>query len=69
MALTYRMHDLDLLTDWQYRSTCAELSRLGYRFDEPEGMEQRETSQVLTKVFTALRTKPVRPSSVAAELG
>ncbi|MEV6946770.1 XRE family transcriptional regulator [Streptomyces sp. NPDC051172] len=69
MALTYRMHDLGLLTDWQYRSTCAELSRLGYRSDEPEGMGQRETSQVLTKVFAALRTKHVRPSGVAAELG
>ncbi|MFI2208674.1 helix-turn-helix domain-containing protein [Streptomyces sp. NPDC020141] len=69
MALTYRMHDLGLLTDWQYRSTCAELSRLGYRSDEPEGMGQRETSQVLTKVFSALRTKGVRPSNVAAELG
>ncbi|MFF9795675.1 helix-turn-helix domain-containing protein [Streptomyces bacillaris] len=69
MALTYRMHDLGLLTDWQYRSTCAELSRLGFRSDEPEGMGQRETSQVLTKVFTALRTKHIRPSSVAAELG
>ncbi|MET9438059.1 ImmA/IrrE family metallo-endopeptidase [Streptomyces sp. NPDC006551] len=69
MALTYRMHDLGLLTDWQYRSTCAELSRLGYRSDEPEGMGQRETSQVLMKVFAALRTKHIRPSSVAAELG
>ncbi|WP_432112752.1 helix-turn-helix domain-containing protein [Streptomyces sp. S1] len=69
MALTYRMHDLGLLTDWQYRSTCAELSRLGYRSDEPEGMGQRETSQVLTKVFTALRTKGIRPATVAAELG
>ncbi|WP_043224305.1 helix-turn-helix domain-containing protein [Streptomyces sp. NRRL F-5193] len=69
MALTYRMHDLGLLTDWQYRSSCAELSRLGYRSDEPEGMGQRETSQVLPKVFTALRTKHIRPSDVAAELG
>ncbi|WP_405419137.1 helix-turn-helix domain-containing protein [Streptomyces erythrochromogenes] len=69
MALTYRMHDLGLLTDWQYRSTCAELSRLGYRSDEPEGMGQRETSQVLTKVFAALRTKHIRPPDVAAELG
>ncbi|MGW7439584.1 helix-turn-helix domain-containing protein [Streptomyces sp. NPDC054849] len=69
MALTYRMHDLSLLTDWQYRSTCAELSRLGYRSDEPEGMGQRETSQVLTKVFTALRTKHIKPADVAAELG
>ncbi|MGW1055944.1 helix-turn-helix domain-containing protein [Streptomyces sp. NPDC002521] len=69
MALTHRMHDLGLLTDWQYRSTCAELSRLGYRSDEPEGMGQRETSQVLTKVFAALRTKQIKPSDVAAELG
>ncbi|MBM7052319.1 helix-turn-helix domain-containing protein [Streptomyces durocortorensis] len=69
MALTYRMHDLNLLSDWQYRSTCAELSRLGYRSGEPQGMSQRETSQVLTKVFTALRSKHVRPWSVAAELG
>ncbi|MFG3135827.1 helix-turn-helix domain-containing protein [Streptomyces sp. NPDC048211] len=69
MALTYRMHDLGLLSDWQYRSTCAELSRLGYRSGEPQGMSQRETSQVLTKVFTALRSKHVRPGSVAADLG
>ncbi|MET7605145.1 XRE family transcriptional regulator [Streptomyces avermitilis] len=69
MALTYRMHDLHLLSDWQYRSTCAELSRLGYRSGEPQGMSQRETSQVLTKVFTALRSKHVRPWSVAADLG
>jgi hypothetical protein len=32
-------------------------------------MGQRETSQVLTKVFTALRSQHVRPWSVAAELG
>ncbi|MFI7299283.1 helix-turn-helix domain-containing protein [Streptomyces sp. NPDC050121] len=69
MALTYRIHDLGLLSDWQYRSTCAELSRLGYRSGEPQGMGQRETSQVLTKVFAALRSKRVRPSTVAAELG
>ncbi|NUV82752.1 ImmA/IrrE family metallo-endopeptidase [Streptomyces sp. CAI-155] len=69
MALTYRLHDLGLLTDWQYRSTCAELSRLGYRSAEPESMGERETSQVLTKVFAALRTKGVKPSAVAAELG
>jgi hypothetical protein len=61
MALTYRMHDLGLLSDWQYRSTCAELSRLGYRSGEPQGMGQRETSQVLTKVFAALRSKSVPP--------
>ncbi|WP_192342151.1 helix-turn-helix domain-containing protein [Streptomyces sp. VITNK9] len=68
MALTYRLHDLNLLTDWQYRSVCAELSSRGYRTGEPNGLEQRETSQVLTKVFRALRTKGIRPADVAAEL-
>lgn len=69
MALTYRMHDLGLLTDWQYRSACAELSARGYRTDEPQGMKKRETSQILTKVFQALWAKGVRPGEVAAELG
>ncbi|MEU0443583.1 XRE family transcriptional regulator [Streptomyces sp. NPDC006186] len=69
MALTYRMHDMGLLTDWQYRSTCAELSARGYKTDEPQGMKKRETSQVLTKVFGGLRSKGVRPADVADELG
>ncbi|MFJ4870553.1 helix-turn-helix domain-containing protein [Streptomyces sp. NPDC088757] len=69
MALTYRMHDLGLLTDWQYRSVCTELSKRGYRTDEPRGMKKRETSQILTKVFQALWAKGVRPTTVAAELG
>ncbi len=37
MALTYRMHDLGLLTDRQYRSACTEPSRRGCRKAEPEG--------------------------------
>lgn len=69
MALTYRMHDLGLLTDWQYRSTCAELSARGYRTDEPQGLKKRETSQILTKVFQGLRSKGIRPSHVADQLG
>ncbi|WP_433398799.1 ImmA/IrrE family metallo-endopeptidase [Streptomyces sp. CA-146814] len=69
MALTYRMHDLGLLTDWQYRSACTELSKRGYRTGEPQGMKKRETSQILTKVFQALWANGTRPSAVAAELG
>ncbi|NEB69975.1 ImmA/IrrE family metallo-endopeptidase [Streptomyces fulvissimus] len=69
MALTYRMHDLGLLTDWQYRSACTELSKRGYRTDEPHGMKKRETSQILTKVFQALWATGVRPATIAAELG
>lgn len=69
MALTYRMHDLGLLTDWQYRSTCAELSPRGYRTDEPQGLKKRETSQILTKVFQGLWSKGIRPGDVAGQLG
>lgn len=69
MALTYRLHDLHLLTDWQYRSVCTELSNRGYRTDEPQGLKKREASQILTKVFQGLRATGVRPSAVAAELG
>ncbi|MFG2434632.1 helix-turn-helix domain-containing protein [Streptomyces sp. NPDC048508] len=69
MALTYRMHDLNLLTDWQYRSTCSELSARGYRTDEPQGLQKRETSQILPKVFQGLRTKGIRPTNVADQIG
>jgi len=31
MALTHRLHELDLLTDWGYRTACVDLSRRGYR--------------------------------------
>ncbi|GAB2503669.1 Zn-dependent peptidase ImmA (M78 family)/DNA-binding XRE family transcriptional regulator [Nocardiopsis aegyptia] len=67
MALTYRLHDLDLLTDWQYRAACRRLAELGYRSGEPDGIA-RETSQILPKVFALLRRGGRTPASVAAEL-
>ena len=54
MAMTHRLHELRLLTDWNYRSTCIALSKLGYRSAEPGGARP-EVSQVLTKVFASLR--------------
>ena len=50
MAMTHRLHELHLLTDWQYRSTCITLSERGYRRSEPGGTV-RETSQLLRKVM------------------
>ena len=52
--LAHRMHRLDLLTDWQYRSIFIELSRLGQRRSEHDGIA-RETSLVLKKVLASLR--------------
>ncbi|MDH6580385.1 ImmA/IrrE family metallo-endopeptidase [Kitasatospora sp. MAP5-34] len=67
MALAHRLHELGLSTEWQYRTHCVELSRLGYRKAEPGGV-QRETSQVLGKVFSALRSEGIRPSDIARDL-
>lgn len=49
MAMTHRLHELHLLSDWQYRTTCITLSERGYRSSEPGGMVP-ETSQLLRKV-------------------
>ena len=50
MAMTHRLHELHLLSDWQYRSTCVTLSDLGYRSAEPGGIIP-ENSQLLRKVM------------------
>lgn len=68
MALAHRLHELNLTTEWQYRTHCVELGRLGYRKAEPESHLVRETSQVLGKVFTALRAEGTRPVDVARDL-
>ncbi|MEV7347250.1 XRE family transcriptional regulator [Streptomyces sp. NPDC093544] len=67
LALTYRLHDLGMLTDWQYRSVIVELSKRGYRTGEPGGI-QRETSQVFDKVFRTLRARGVSSGDIAEEL-
>jgi Zn-dependent peptidase ImmA (M78 family)/transcriptional regulator with XRE-family HTH domain len=66
-ALAYRMHDLGLLSDWQYRSIYIEISEKGYRRNEPNSMP-RESSQVLRKVFSALSDEQVGRAHVAETL-
>lgn len=67
LNLTKRSHGLGLLTDWQYRSLCIELTKRG-KANEPQPMKERETSQVLDKVFRALRSEGVSKAEVAREL-
>lgn len=67
MALTHRLQGVGLSTEWHYRTTCTELSRLGYRKGEPKGI-QRENSQVLKKVFDHLRSKSQGLQEVAESL-
>lgn len=66
-ALAYRMRKLNLLTEWQFREMFIQIARRGYRKNEPESMP-RETSQVLAKVFSALRSEGVGKSAIASEL-
>jgi Zn-dependent peptidase ImmA (M78 family) len=66
-ALAYRLHDIGLLTDWHYRTLMIQMSSLGYRTTEPDPI-QRETSQVLSKVFKSMREKGWTRTRLAAEL-
>jgi len=68
MALAHRLHELDLLTEWGYRSACVQLSQLGYRRAEPSGIP-RESSQLLGKVFRSVRDHGESLADVAAAIG
>lgn len=67
MALATRLHGLKMISDWSYRSIVIELGQRGYRKGEPLGVE-RETSTLLTKVFTELWKQGVSRSRIAEEL-
>lgn len=67
MALTVRLHQLGLLTDWQYRSLCIELGRKGYRSAEPSGVE-RERSTVWQKVLAQLWSERTTKTEIADKL-
>lgn len=67
MALTHRLHELSLLTDWGYRANCVQLSRMGYRSSEPNGIP-RETSQLLSKVLRELRKEKISTTRLAEDL-
>jgi Zn-dependent peptidase ImmA (M78 family) len=67
MALAYRLHKLGLLSEWNHRSICIDLGKMGYRSGEPRGID-RETSVVLAKVLTALWSKRLTKQDIARDL-
>jgi Zn-dependent peptidase ImmA (M78 family)/transcriptional regulator with XRE-family HTH domain len=67
IALTHRLHALKVLSEWQYRMLCIDIAKRGYRKSEPQGIH-RETSQVLGKVFKALRDEHIHRSAIARDL-
>jgi Zn-dependent peptidase ImmA (M78 family)/DNA-binding XRE family transcriptional regulator len=66
-ALNYRLHELGLVSDWQYRGLCVQIAKNGYRTSEPEE-SPRETSQVLAKVLAALHQEGISRSHLAKML-
>ena len=68
MALTHRLYELSLLTDWGYRDGCVQLSRLGYRSSEPGGIT-RESSQLPAKVLAQARQQGETPAAIAEAVG
>lgn len=68
MAMTYRLHTLQLISDWQYKSLCMELARRGYRSGEPDGIE-REVSAVWKKVLSHLWAERTTKDDIADALG
>ncbi|WP_210604295.1 XRE family transcriptional regulator [Brevibacterium oceani] len=68
MAMTKRLHTVGRATDWTYRKNCSELTKRGFKADEPEGMP-RERSRVFDVVFPALRNKGNLEELLSNELG
>lgn len=67
-ALVYRLHSVGMLSDWQHRTLCIELSKQGYRKSEPNGSPTRETSQIWPRVLASLREDGLTKADLAAKL-
>ena len=63
-ALAYRLHKLGLLSEWQYRTFCIQISKRGFRTDEPNGLP-RETSVIWKKVLNDLWSRKVTKSHIS----
>lgn len=66
-AINYRLHSLGLTSEWTNRSLCIQIAQAGFRTKEPQSIT-RETSQVLDKVFAALRLEGMGKSDIAKDL-
>jgi Zn-dependent peptidase ImmA (M78 family)/DNA-binding XRE family transcriptional regulator len=67
-ALVVRLHEVGILSDWQYRMLFIDLSKRGYRTREPNPIPQRESSTLLAQVFRFLAGQNIKPATVAREL-
>lgn len=66
-ALTVRLHDLGLISDFTYQDLFVQISRSGYRKNEPEPTYP-DLSQMLPKVLSMLSNDGVSIADVAHEI-
>lgn len=66
-ALARTAFDAGLISDWHYRDLCKQISHLGYRTSEPQGLE-REKSVLWKMVFDELWKDGITKDRIAAEL-
>ena len=67
VAVARRYRSLNLITEWGYRNLCMEISRRGYRKNEPQPAS-RETSLLLEKVLAHLKARGMSRVDIARQL-
>ena len=67
VALIHRFHDLNLISDWQYRTLCVQAAEQGFRKSEPNSCP-RETSLLLQKAFALVREAGFTRAQVAEQV-
>lgn len=66
-ALARTAFESGLISDWHYRDLCKQMSCLGYRTNEPQGLD-REKSVLWKMIFDELWKDGIRKDRIAAEL-
>lgn len=66
-AIVVRLHQLHLINDWQHRNWMVELSKRGFRKDEPDGIP-KERSILLTEILRLCRRDGLSLGRIAEEL-
>jgi Zn-dependent peptidase ImmA (M78 family) len=67
-ALVRRIRDLEIITEWQYRTLSVELSKRGFMKKEPNAITGKEMSTLLPMVFQTLRQDKISKNDIARDL-
>ncbi|MFN3650109.1 MAG: helix-turn-helix domain-containing protein [Armatimonadota bacterium] len=68
-ALVRRAFDLEIISEWQYKSACIEISRRGWRTKEPEDDAfSAEESRLHEQIFSRLSDRGMSPREIADQV-